>query len=189
MGLPAEILSKAEQIAGVEHIDFDRQLQDLELKKLELDNKEKQLKSGDAFLSEMIEKYEKLYGELDIQKRHIISEAKREAKKIVEDSNRMIEKTIKEIRETSAEKDKTKQLRSELDEWAKQQEAGIVVSEGPNSEKKKKQKTAGNQQVAPVVEKGPIMVGDNVRISGQETIGEVIALGEKMQPLFLEAYK
>jgi DNA mismatch repair protein MutS2 len=177
MGLPQNILAKAEEIAGVEHIDFDRQLQDLELKKLELDNKEKQLKSGDAFLSEMIEKYEKLYGELDIQKKQIISDARREAKKIVDESNRLIEKTIKEIREASAEKEKTRQLRSELDEFSREQEEGISASLS-HPEKKKKQKATHNQQ-GPVVEKGPIVMGDNVRISGQENIGEIIAIGGK----------
>jgi DNA mismatch repair protein MutS2 len=177
MGLPQNILSKAEEIAGVEHIDFDRQLQDLELKKLELENKEKQLQSGDAFLTEIIDKYQKLNSELDQKKNQIIAEAKREAKKILDDSNRMIEKTIKEIRESAAEKEKTKTLRSQLDEYTRQQETDLTTTEHP-SLKKKKQKP-DPQEDESIVEKGPVGVGDLVRVAGQLTHGEVVEMGEK----------
>jgi DNA mismatch repair protein MutS2 len=180
MGLPPALLSKAEAIAGVEHIDFDRQLQDLELKKVELEEKEKQLKSGDSFLSEMIDKYQKLNEELNLQKRQIIVDAKKEAKKILDDSNRMIEKTIREIRETAADKEKTKLLRAELDKYTLEQDTSDEddLHTQTKSQKKKKQKQAVREEI-PVVESGPVNIGDNVRISGQENIGEVIEMGEK----------
>ncbi len=179
MGLPPALLQKAEKIAGEEHIDFDRQLQDLELKKLELDEKEKQLKAGDNFLSEMIEKYEKLNGELNLQKNHIITEAKREAKKILAESNKMIEKTIREIREASADKERTKQLRAGLEEFAQQQQPeDTTVAYESKARKKKKSKTLSKTD-EPKVISGPLEVGDPVRITGQQSIGEIIELGGK----------
>jgi DNA mismatch repair protein MutS2 len=179
MGIPANLLSRAEEIAGTQHIDFDKQLQDLELKKLNLEEKEKQLKSGDSFLSEMIEKYQKLNEELTLQKNQILAEAKKEAKKILTDSNRLIEKTIKEIRETTADKEKTKQLRAGLEKYSQQFESSGENFENeilPQNKKKKKEKI---QPIDPVVESGPVKMGDNVRIIGQQNIGEVIELGEK----------
>jgi DNA mismatch repair protein MutS2 len=180
MGLPPALLSKAEAIAGVEHIDFDRQLQDLELKKHELEEKEKQLKSGDSFLSEMIDKYQKLNEELNLQKRQIIVDAKKEAKKILDDSNRMIEKTIREIRESEADKERTKLLRAQLDQYTLAHDTGDEedLTVQTKSQKKKKQKQSPQEEI-PVVVSGPVGIGDNVRITGQENIGEVIEMGEK----------
>lgn len=179
MGLPPRILQEAEKIAGEEHIDFDRQLQDLELKKLELEEKEKQLKSGDSFLSEIIEKYQKLNSELEQRKNEIILEARREAKKILADSNRMIEKTIKEIRETSAEKDRTKKLREELDQFSKEHTVEGEQARGESRTQKKKKLKEATKQQEPEVENTPLALGDTVRIKGQQTMGEVVELGNK----------
>jgi DNA mismatch repair protein MutS2 len=178
MGLPSEILKSAEKIAGSEHIDFDRQLQDLELKKMELDDKEKQLRAGDSFLAEMIEKYQKLNDELESRKGDIIQQAKIEAKKIMADSNRMIEKTIKEIRESSADKEKTRNLRENLQAYSKQfSDVDNQVSES-RTQKKKKLKQAETSS-KPEIEPGPVVSGDYVRIKGQETPGEVIDVTSK----------
>lgn len=179
MGLPPALLQKAEKIAGEEHIDFDRQLQDLELKKLELEEKEKQLKAGDNFLSEMIEKYQQLNSELNLQKSHIITEAKREAKKILADSNRMIEKTIKEIRETSADKERTKQLRAGLEEYAQLQQPDESNTPYESKARKKKKEKSKSHSEEPIIVSGPMAIGDQVRITGQQSIGEIIELGEK----------
>ena len=179
MGIPSPILQNAEKIAGEKHVDFDRQLQDLELKKLEVEEKEKQLKSGDSFLSEMIDKYQKLNSELEKRKNEILNEARREAKKVLADSNRMIERTIKEIRESSAEKEKTKKLRDELDQYAKLQQADTDEPDAESrSQKKKKQKTISAEPVIEI-EEGPIGKGDFVRVKGQETTGEVMETDQK----------
>ncbi len=179
MGIPSDVLKNAELIAGEKHVDFDRQLQDLELKKLEVEEKEKQLKSGDSFLSEMIDKYQKLNSELEQRKNEILNEARREAKIILADSNRMIEKTIKEIRESSADKEKTKKLREELDQFTKQQQVDSIDPEtGTRNQKKKKQKIISAKPVIEI-EESPISKGDYVRIKGQNTIGEVMETDTK----------
>lgn len=178
MGLRDDLLARAEEIAGIQHIDFDRQLQDLDLKKIEIEEKEKQLKAGDSFLSEMIEKYQKLNEELNQQKNQIINEAKREAKKILADSNRMIEKTIREIKENVANKEKTKQLRNQLAEFSKQQSEDIDDSlEAAVSRKKKKQKSLQKTEIE--IESTPILTGDKVRIVGQQSIGDVVEIGDR----------
>lgn len=177
MGLPENLLKKAERIAGEKHVDFDRQLQDLELKKLVLDEKEKQLMAGDSFLSELIEKYEKQNEELSLNKRSIINEAKAEAKKILADSNRIIEKTIREIKESAANKEKTKHLRLNLQDFIEKNQPDETFK--PHVSKKKKKEAEKSGLSFLVIENSPIMAGDMVRMAGQDNIGEVIEAGDK----------
>ena len=179
IGLPRDILQKAKQIAGSQHIDFDRQLQDLELKKLQLDEKEKQLRSGDSFLTEMIDKYQNLHAEIELRKSEIVVQAKAEAQKILSESNRIIERTIKEIRESNADKEKTRQLRESLDEFSQQHKISESELQTKSSSPKKKKQKREQKQHMPEVEAGPLSVGDIVRIKGQETHGELLEIKPK----------
>ena len=172
IGLPKEILSRAGEYAGTQELDFDRQLQDLDLKKTELEEKEKQLRSADHFLSEMIDKYEKLSGELESRKSEILIQARQEAKKVLADANRMIENTIRKIKEAQAGKEETRQARQELEAFAQQQEEKL-------SEQKPKERREKKQRPIPEKEDTPIGIGDAVRIQGQQSIGEVLEISGK----------
>ncbi len=107
-GFPEHVLQNAIQKTGTSQLDFDTQLQQLEIDKIDLEKKKKELKVADEFLSELIDKYEKLSEELEITREKSLLDAKEEAKTIITNSNRLIEKTIKEIREVQANKEKTK---------------------------------------------------------------------------------
>lgn len=172
IGLPKDILAKAGEYAGVEELDFDRQLQDLDLKKAEVEDKEKQLRSADHFLSEMIDKYEKLSGELEMRKSEILIQARQEAKKVLADANRMIENTIRKIKEAQASKETTRLARQELGAFIRQEE-----------EKLREQKTGERREkkprMVPERDNTPIGIGDAVRIEGQQSIGEVIEITGK----------
>jgi DNA mismatch repair protein MutS2 len=169
IGLPQEILAQAGDLAGVQELDFDRQLQDLDLKKTELEDKEKDLRSADHFLSEMIDKYERLSGELESRKADIMAQARVEAKKVLADTNRMIENTIRKIKEAQASKEETRQARLEMDQFIKEQEEKL----GDTKPKPKKEK-----KTVPVPEREntPIILGDAVRVEGQQSIGEVVEI-------------
>jgi DNA mismatch repair protein MutS2 len=172
IGLPEDILAKAAEYAGTQELDFDRQLQDLDLKKTELEDKEKQLRSADHFLSEMIDKYEKLSGDLESRKSDIMTQARLEAKRVLAEANRMVENTIRKIKEAQAGKEETRQARQELEAFTKQQEEKLRDQKPPERKEKKPR---------PVPEKDdtPIAIGDAVRIAGQQSIGEVIEISGK----------
>jgi DNA mismatch repair protein MutS2 len=170
IGLPKDLLDRAASHTGHQDLDFDKQLQDLEVKKLELEEKEKELRSADSFLSEMIDKYEALSSQLETRKGDIIIQARQEAKKVLADANRIIEKTIREIREAGARKEETRKARIELDEYKREQEA-LVKSKKPGSHEK--------LQPGDDTEPGPISPGDTVRVKGQETPGEVLEISGK----------
>ncbi|HNW77154.1 MAG TPA: Smr/MutS family protein [Bacteroidales bacterium] len=114
IGFPEQVLKAASGKTGQGQLDFHRQLQDLEVERQEVSKKNTAVRVADEFLSELIAKYENLNKELETSKKTILAEAKAEAARLLKESNRMIEKTIREIRESQAEKEKTKEVREEL---------------------------------------------------------------------------
>lgn len=185
IGLQNEVIQQAKKKAGSKEIDFERQLMDLELQKNTLEKKEAELKMADEFLAEMIDKYQNLSESLEIRKKEIMEKAREEARDLLNRSNSLIEKTIKEIREKNAEKESTKEVRTILKEFAdniakpalpeKQKTQGKQLLQKDESFfKKEKQKKA----VVHVI-KTPIDKGDYVRVIGQTTVGEVLSCDNK----------
>jgi DNA mismatch repair protein MutS2 len=116
IGFPSFVLQNAKKKSGGKHVRFDQQLQQLETDKLAIDKKQKQLDSADETLSELVEKYTSLLKDLSKTKKQIIEDAKQEASVIIENSNKAIEKTIREIKEAQANKEATKTIRKKLEE-------------------------------------------------------------------------
>jgi DNA mismatch repair protein MutS2 len=116
IGFPSEVLNAAASKTGTSQLDFDRELQNLEAEKTELLQKSTEIKVADEFLNEMITKYTRLKEELEVSQKEILRKAKEEALNILNESNRLIEKTIKEIRESQADKIRTKDVRQEIQE-------------------------------------------------------------------------
>ncbi len=116
IGFPKEVLQNARSKTGKSQLDFDRELQNLEVEKQEINQKNTELKVADDFLAELISKYEKLTADLEAKKKEILLKAKEEARQLLDNSNKLIEKTIKEIRESQADKARTKEIRVELSE-------------------------------------------------------------------------
>ncbi len=172
IGFPNKILEKASEIAGKEQVNLDHQLQNLELRKQELEEKEKQLRSAETFLNEMIEKYQRLSEELKTRKNEMLADAKNEAKQILSETNKKIENTIKEIRESNADKENTKRLRKELNEYTKQLEKNIP--EKPKTKPARDKPAKEKPEYEDVQDSSPVKKGDMVRMEGQNFTGEVV---------------
>lgn len=172
IGFPKDLLNKAEEKTGKKQLDFDQQLQQLDIENRELEKKQLEFKVADSFLSEMIEKYENLKNDLESQKRKIIADAKEEALQLIESSNKMIEHTIKEIRESGAEKKKTLALRKKL--WTskdamKNQIAAEKEKTGTQKEKKETASLHAKQD-------DKLRIGDTVMLPEQDIRGEVLSI-------------
>src|SRR5690606_14767090 len=90
---------------------------------------------------------------------------KEEAKRMIADANQLIENTIREIRENKAEKEATKTLRTQLQEFSAKKLKQEPVVETPDSSS------------APVeLENGTITEGSFVRLKGQTAMGQVLAV-------------
>ena len=173
ISFPKEVLEKAGEKVGHAKLDFDKQMQDLEAEKLELSRKEKQLQQADEMLAGLIQRYTSLKEELDKNKKEIIEKANLEAKSILNRSNQLIEKTIREIKQSQADAARTKQLRSEikvLETKIIEQPATEIISE-----------TEPEPEVEPLkAEPGkPLVIGSRVRMKGQHESGEVIEIHGK----------
>ncbi|MGM9805872.1 MAG: Smr/MutS family protein, partial [Candidatus Aphodosoma sp.] len=160
IGLPDDVISAASAMVGTEQVDFDKHLQDVARDKRYWENKRQQVKEKEHRLQQLTERYEKLLDEMKAKQRDTLRQAKQQAADIIADANAQIERTVRTIRETEADRNTTKQLRAELKD--KQQQLSA------QAQKQQKQKVHQNQH--------PIAAGDHVRISGQDIVGQIIEL-------------
>ncbi len=172
IGLSEDILKRAKHKSGRKEIDLDQRLQEVEYEKEVLDKKQKELEFTDDALRELVEKYELLNSRLQANKQQIIYDAKAEAKEILKDANRVIEKSVRDIKESRADSSKLKDIRKIVE--TKKQEVNKSLEKKPKtnlsdvvSTKEKKIKTN-----IKILDDKPV-VGDDVRVIGQETVGQL----------------
>ena len=165
IGFPNEILDSAAEISGREHLDFDQQLQQLEIEKKEVRKKEYELKVADKLLDEVVTKYKSQLADIEKNRKTLLREASKEAQEIIDRANAKIEKTIREIKEAQAEKVRTKELREELKEM-KQNLANEEKSLSKQLKAEEKEEIANTD----------LKVGDMVCINELEVVGELLAI-------------
>jgi DNA mismatch repair protein MutS2 len=170
IAFPNDVLEKAGEKLGHAKLDFDRQVQELETERAEINLKEKQLLQADEMLTGIMSKYRQLTEELENRKKEILENARLEAKRLVEQSNQIIEKTVREIRQTQADKGKTKELRDEIREFAetvsKPAENVVPIAADPFPE----------EIVTKKVDPLQLKVGDLVAMEGQQEAGEIVEI-------------
>lgn len=184
IGLPLPILEAAEQKVGTQMINFEHQLQQMELDKQELERQRKELSATDSFLNEVVQKYQRLTEQLEEKKFDILSNARQEARQILNDANRTVERTISDIRESQAEKSRTQQAREAL---AAQTQKVEEEQQRHNRQREEAIKTQGRAAAAspstPAASsdcaEGPVSVGDIVRVDGQDSFAEVVSINGK----------
>ena len=114
MGLPEEIVRSAEERAGEEYVGIERNLRKIIRSRKALDEKLEKIRHTDKTLESITGKYQKELQDIQRQKKDILDQAKKEAESIVKDANRRVENTIRTIKEAQAEKERTREARSEL---------------------------------------------------------------------------
>jgi DNA mismatch repair protein MutS2 len=115
IGLPEQIILRATDIVGEEHIDYDKQLQDIARDKRYWENKRQNIRQKEKHLEEKIAHYEEQMAGIKAKKRAIIEEANQQAADLLKKSNATIERTIREIKEAKAEKKATQQARQKVE--------------------------------------------------------------------------
>lgn len=190
IGLPEEILQDATNKIGVDHIDFDKHLREIVRDKKYWESKRQKIRQEEKRIEELALNYETGLAETKKLRKEILDKAKRDAEEIVSGANRIIEKTIREIKEADAAKDRTLEARQKLEEFKSE----ILRKDNPEDERivrkiaKLKQnelrkserplKVEEEKKVVIVPQKVPakIEVGGYVRLSDQETLGEVLEI-------------
>lgn len=115
IGLPEQIIQRATEIVGEEHIDYDKHLQDIARDKRYWENKRQNIRQKEKHLEEKIAHYEEQMAGIKAKKRAIIEEANAEAADLLRKSNATIERTIREIKEAKAEKKATQAARQKVE--------------------------------------------------------------------------
>lgn len=192
IGLPNEILADAASRAGEGNVNFDRNLREIARDKRYWEKKREAVHRHEKRLEELITTYEAQLGDIKTQKKEIIGQARSKAEEMLRDTNRMIENTIRAIREAQAEKETTKEVREELDSFRTQlageekpHDAPAVlppVIDTPAASIVKR--ITRKKEPEPVVKKKPgkPAPGDYVKITGTDTVGEVTEIrGRKLQ--------
>lgn len=136
IGLPEQIITEATELIGAEHIDYDKQLQDIARDKRYWENKRQNIRTREKHLEERIAHYEQQIATIKQTQREMISQAKEQAASLLEQSNATIERTIREIKEAKAEKEATKKARARVEELKEKVNKGKADKQNNKGAKK-----------------------------------------------------
>lgn len=163
IGLGKEILQAAQQKIGAQQKRVDSLLVNLERDKKEVHEAKVAIAQKEKQLVRLQQENEQLQAYLEENKKSILRQAREEARNILQDANRLVENTIAEIKESQADKTRTRALRKQLD----------AVREGHAAEAAKrpspKQKTPADTEVR---------VGDWVKILDTGSEAQVISVAK-----------
>ena len=193
IGLPEEVIADASEIVGSEYIQSDKYLQDIVRDKRYWETKRQNIRKREKQMEETIARYEREIAELEQNRREILKKAREDAERLLQESNAKIENTIRTIKESQAEKERTRQTRQELENFRRQVQerekaeleekiARKMESLREKQERKKNKKAKAQQAAAaqPVLPKpSPITTGEYVRIKGQNTVGQVLEINDR----------
>ena len=172
IGLPEEVIAHASEKVGGDYINMDKYLQDIARDKRYWERKRDEIRRESKRLEQITSDYESKLEDVNKQKKEILSKAKQEASQLLSDSNARIENTIREIRESQADKEHTKLVRESLSEF----KTNVVGKEQKSPKLKKKRTKSVDQTMA---DKTPLQVGDDVRLQGQTAPGKVLEVQGK----------
>ncbi|MEY8687420.1 endonuclease MutS2 [Bacteroides sp. AN502(2024)] len=193
IGLPEDVIADASEIVGSEYINADKYLQDIVRDKRYWEGKRQTIRQREKHMEETIARYQAEMEELQKSRKEIIRQAKEEAQRMLQESNARIENTIRKIKEAQAEKEKTRQARQELADFrtsldasaSKEQEEKIARKMEKLKEKQERKRNKKSEPKAvtssplSVPKVVPIAVGENVKIKGQTSVGQVMEINGK----------
>lgn len=187
IGLPRQVIEQAKDIVGSDYVNMDKYLSDIARDRRYWANKRLNIKEKESRLDDLLSKYEETAGDLKSQRKKIINDALHEAKEILAGANAQVERTILEIRNAQAEKEKTKQIRKELTEYAQNLDAEKTQERKEILKPLKHKSRQKNKEIPkPKTEKiREIKVGDYVKMEGSNVPGEVLSIqGKKAEIAF-----
>lgn len=178
-GLPEEIIAEAESIVGSDYIRMDKYLLDIARDRRYWENKRQSIRTKEKKLDQIIENYETDAQTLRLKRREIIEDARAQARKIIDEGNAGIERTIREIRTAQADKERTQAARQRLREERSLLDNAFDDSDAPQELKKAPKPKKKNAPHAQVRQSPEIEVGSAVKLDGEGTAGRVVSIEGK----------
>ncbi len=156
LGLPTSIITAARELVGEEKVRLEQLLIDLERQSQVYQQQIKEVSAERDRLDSLVQAYEQKIASLQKELKAIRSQAVAEAEQILKGAKSLVERSVKEIRESGAEKNTVKHAREEL-ERLHHDIAAKRPEESPDQEE-------------------AIHVGDPVRLQQGTEVGEVVEL-------------
>jgi DNA mismatch repair protein MutS2 len=176
LGLRKEILESAQVRVTDRDRSMDRIFQNLGRMEMGLSRKEKSLRGEEKKLGELIARYRKQLGDLAEKERYIRSEYRRDLDRMLSAFASRLEKSIQEIRTEGASRERIRAAREEREKLEKEFEdrtrTAASLEDEERIEMNGESSTTGESPG-----RGPISVGDSVRVSsdfGGTVQGEVV---------------
>ncbi|MFT3739780.1 MAG: Smr/MutS family protein [Breznakibacter sp.] len=192
IGLSESILGEAKEKIGQDHIDFDKHLREIVRDKRYWEQKRESIRMSEKKLDGVLVQYQTELEKVQKEKKEIIKQAKSQAAQLLADVNKQIENTIREIRESQAEKERTRLVREKLSELKEQVEANeaadeiverkmrqIVERQQRKTNKQQPPKTENKSTANSTIENFPLAKGDTVKLEGQDVPGEILEIDGK----------
>ncbi len=197
MGLPENIVKDAETRAGEEFVGMERNLRKIVRNRRALDEKLQKIKNTDKTLDSITERYQKELEGIKQTKKEILDLAKKEAMEIVQGANKTIENTIRTIKESQADKEKTSVARKDLQEFitalqtkkeSEQKNHDDYLDKKLKQLSERKRKSAARKngiaqeavrETSDQFRSGPLKVGEKVKVKDNGMVGEVVRVSNK----------
>ncbi len=156
-GLPESLIQKAQELVGSEKDKLEELILNLEARLQELEKKQAALSIKLSEAEAIRTLYQREVERLKQQKTELQRQAAEEARKVLEDANALIERTVKEIRETGAARSVIKTAKEAIQEERAKVESLL---------------TARREKPAP---NAPLQKGDVVWIESLGETGEILS--------------
>lgn len=173
IGLPHTVIEQAKNNVGEKQVNLDKLLRELEIERKVYADRNLQLQIKDRQLTKAVADYTELKNTLDNRRKAELNEARAKARALLQEANQRIESAIREIRESNADKEQTKEVRKSV-EIFKESLAPEILVNVPDSKKD----TNKNEPIINLIA-GAIEEGDYVRVSNTGTVAEVLAVRGK----------
>ncbi len=197
IGLPEDILHSASGKAGEDHIKIDKHLREIIRDKRYWEGKRNKIRITEKRLAAILQQYEEDLEQVNELKKEIIRKAKNEAEALLAATNKEIENTIRIIRESQADKEKTREARKKLETSRRQLSADedifdqIIGDKIENVQKHRKRYVPDlthEENKKEETKEREIQVGDMVRLAGKDAVGEVMEImGDNLLVAFGES--
>lgn len=201
IGLPEELIRRASEKAGSDHINLEKQLREIARDKHYWSQKRDRIRQTDRKVEELEQNYAEQLQKIRQERQEILRKAKEEARELIAGANRQIENTIRTIREAQAEKELTRLARKELDDYraevekaekaAREEEVQREIErierrrQRREERKSKAGKTPATEATQPAAKPREVEVGSKVKMVGQAVVGVVQAVqGKRAQVAF-----
>jgi len=186
IGLPDVVIQKASGLVGDDHIQFDKHLREISRDKRYWENKRQKIRQNSKELDELLAKYSEILAITEKERKKIIQETRQKSEELLSGINKKIEQSIREIRESQAEKLKVREIRENLESLRDSIKAELNQTISKGDEKLESAEKESNKirkklviekpvaEVKQVVAINPWSVGSKIRIKDKDIFAEIL---------------